>query len=81
VQYFTRASLLTLLRRRGWEPLWVGTAPKAFTVRYYLERIGGYSPPLAKALVGAAGAVGKADEMWAPDFRDRMAVIARRPAR
>jgi SAM-dependent methyltransferase len=79
VQYFTRPSLFTLLRRRGWEPLWVGTAPKAFTVRYYLERIGGYSPPAAKALVGAASAVGRADNMWAPDFRDRMAVIARAP--
>ena len=81
VQYFTRSSLFTLLRRRGWEPLWAGTAPKAFTVRYYLERIGGYSPPVARALVGAATAAGRADEMWAPDFRDRMAVIARAPAR
>jgi SAM-dependent methyltransferase len=81
VQYFTRASLLTLLRRRGWEPLWVGTAPKAFTVRYYLERIEGYSPPLANALVAGASAAGVADRMWAPDFRDRMAVIARVPAR
>ena len=80
VQYFTRPSLLTLLRRRGWEPLWAGTAPKAFTVRYYLERIGGYSPPLARALVGAASTAGVADRMWAPDFRDRMAVVAR-PAR
>jgi SAM-dependent methyltransferase len=79
VQYFTRPSLLTLLRRRGWEPLWIGTAPKAFTVRYYLERIGGYSPPLANALVAAAAATGVADRMWAPDFRDRMAVIARAP--
>lgn len=81
VQYFTRASLFTLLRRRGWQPLWAGTAPKAFTVRYYLERIGGYSPPVAKALVAAASAAGRADAMWAPDFRDRMAVIARPPAR
>ncbi|MEA2368785.1 MAG: hypothetical protein QOH38_1503 [Thermoleophilaceae bacterium] len=80
VQYFTRPSLFTLLRRRGFEPLWSGTAPKAFTVRYYLERIGGYSKPLADALVGAAGAAGAADAMWAPDFRDRMAVIARTPA-
>ena len=79
VQYFTRPSLFTLLRRRGWEPLWTGTAPKAFTVRYYLDRIGGYSPPVARALVGAAGAAGVADSMWAPDFRDRMAVIARAP--
>jgi SAM-dependent methyltransferase len=77
VQYFTRWSLFTLLRRCGWEPLYAGTAPKAFSVRYYLERIGGYSPPLARALVRGAEATGRADEMWAPDFGDRMAVIAR----
>jgi SAM-dependent methyltransferase len=79
VQYFTRPSLFTLLRRRGWEPLWAGTAPKAFTVRYYLERAGGYSPAAARALVGAATAAGVADRMWAPDFHDRMAVVARAP--
>ena len=77
VQYFTRQSLFTLLRRCGWEPLYAGTAPKAFSVRYYLERIGGYSAPAAKALVRAAEAAGRAEAMWAPDFRDRMAVIAR----
>jgi SAM-dependent methyltransferase len=77
VQYFTRPSLFTLLRRCGYAPVWSGTAPKAFSVRYYLERIGGYSRPVAAALTGAAGAIGAADAMWAPDFRDRMAVIAR----
>ena len=80
VQYFTRTSLETLLRRHGYEPLVVSTAPKAFSVRYYLDRIGGYSPPAARALVAAASAVGVADRMWAPDFRDRMAVVARAPA-
>ena len=79
VQYFTRASLLTLLRRRGWRPVWAGTAPKAFSVRYYLERIGGYSRPAARAAVRAAAAAGVAERMWAPDFRDRMAVVARPP--
>jgi hypothetical protein len=79
VQYFTRASLVTLLRRRGFEPLFAGTAPKTFTVRYYLDRIGGYSRPLASALVRGAEAVRVADRPWAPDFRDRMAVVARRP--
>src|SRR5205085_4826525 len=76
VQYFTRASLFDLLRRRGFEPLLVQTAPKAFSVRYYLDRTGGYSTGLARALTGAAGAVGVADRLWAPDFRDRMAVVA-----
>ena len=45
VQYFTRGSISELLRRGGFDVLEVHTAPKAFTVRYYLERIGGYSPP------------------------------------
>jgi hypothetical protein len=48
-------------------------------VRYYLERLGGYSPPLARALVRGARAARVADRIWAPDFRDRMAVIARAP--
>jgi SAM-dependent methyltransferase len=77
VQYFTRTSLQVLLERSGFEQLEVTTAPKAFTVRYYLGRIGGYSPAAGRALVAAASAVHVADRMWAPDFRDRMAVIAR----
>ena len=80
VQYFTRGSMVTLLRRQGWDPLAVATAPKAFSVRYYLDRIGGYSRPLAAGLVAGAETVGVADRMWAPDFRDRMAVLARAPS-
>jgi SAM-dependent methyltransferase len=79
VQYFTRGSLATLLRRRGYEPLRVATAPKTFSVRYYVWRLSGYSPPLARGLVSVAGAVGLADRPWTPDFRDRMAVVARAP--
>lgn len=79
VQYFTRDSLRELLERHGYAVLAVETAPKAFSVRYYLERIGGYSRPLSRALVQAAEAGGLADRLWAPDFRDRMLVIARAP--
>jgi SAM-dependent methyltransferase len=79
VQYFTRGSMAKLLRRHGWTPLVVRTSPKAFSVRYYVERIGGYSEPIAEALVRAAEGTGVAERMWAPDFRDRMLVIARRP--
>lgn len=77
VQYFTRASIAALLDRAGWELMYVGTAPKAFTVRYYLQRVEGYSRPLAAALGRGAALAGAADRIWAPDFRDRMAVIAR----
>jgi SAM-dependent methyltransferase len=77
VQYFTRHSLTTLLARNGYEVLEISTAPKVFTVRYYLDRIGGYSPPVARGLVRGAELVGVAERMWGPDFRDRIAVIAR----
>jgi SAM-dependent methyltransferase len=81
VHYFTRTSLTALLRARGFEVLEVATAPKAFSVGYYLGRIGGYSRPLADTLVGAAQRAGVAGRLWAPDFRDRMAVVARRDPR
>jgi SAM-dependent methyltransferase len=77
VQYFTRDSLSRLLERHGYEVLAVRTAPKAFTVRYYLGRIGGYSQRLGDTLVRGVERVGVADRIWAPDFRDRMAVVAR----
>jgi len=79
VQFFTRGSLRTLLERHGWTVLEISSAPKAFSVRYYLERVGGYSPGLARLLVRGARAVRLADRMWAPDFHDRMAVVARAP--
>jgi SAM-dependent methyltransferase len=78
VQYFTRRSLTTLLERHEFQPLEIRTAPKAFSVRYYLGRIGGYSRRTAAMLTAAAERAGIADRLWAPDFRDRMAVLARR---
>ena len=76
VHYFTRESA-----RRCSPPrlhaLYVATDPKSFTVRYYLDKVGGYSPALACALVSAAAGAGVAERMWTPDFRDRMIMIAR----
>jgi SAM-dependent methyltransferase len=80
VQYFTRRSISTLLRTNGWQVLSITTAPKAFTVRYYLGRIGGYSPALSSSLTALAARAGLAERIWAPDFRDRMAVLARAPS-
>ena len=80
LQYFTRGSIRLLLEREGFQLISVQTAPKAFTVRYYLGRIGGYQRALGGALISAADRAGIADRLWAPDFRDRMLVIARAPA-
>lgn len=79
LQYFTRNSMEALLGRHGWEVLELGSAPKAFTVRYYVGRVGGYSRSASRALITASELAGVADRLWAPDFRDRMAVIARAP--
>ncbi|MBA3359102.1 MAG: class I SAM-dependent methyltransferase [Thermoleophilaceae bacterium] len=80
VQYFTRHSLAELLTTHGFTVEWVDTAPKAFTVRYYLERLEGYSAPVSSAAVRAAQRIRVADRLVWPDFRDRMAVVARRRA-
>jgi SAM-dependent methyltransferase len=77
VQYFTRGSIATLLERHGFTVLETATAPKAFSVEYYLSRIEGYSRPAGRALVRGARTANVAQRMWAPDFRDRMLVIAR----
>ncbi|MEA2473371.1 MAG: hypothetical protein QOE06_1286, partial [Thermoleophilaceae bacterium] len=75
---FTRRSLTRLLELHGFEVLALGTSPKTFSVEYYLNRLAGYWPPLARALVALARALGLADRLWTPDFRDRMYVVARR---
>jgi SAM-dependent methyltransferase len=78
VHYFTRRSVAIMLDRGGFDLLEVRTAPKAFSAGYYLGRLGGYSPRLSAALERGARAIGMTDRIWAPDFRDRMLVIARR---
>jgi len=80
VQYFTRASLGRLLDRHGFSVERMQTAPKAFTVGYYLQRLEGYSPGLAQVAVALARRLGVADRLVWPDLRDRMLVIARRRA-
>jgi SAM-dependent methyltransferase len=77
VHYFTRHSISVLLRRRGYRVLSIETSPKRFTVRYYLGRVGGYSPRLGRGLVAGAERLGVADRLWAPDLHDRMLVMAR----
>ena len=78
VQYFSRSSLALLLGRAGFDVLEITTAPKTFSVRYYLWRLSGYSQPLAKGLTRGFELARIADRLWTPDFRDRMAVVARR---
>jgi SAM-dependent methyltransferase len=76
LQYFTRASMLLLLAGHGFEPARVGTHTKVFTARYYAERVAGYSPFVGRTAVAALARVGQAERPVAPDFRDRMEVIA-----
>lgn len=77
VHYFTGQSLARLLGRSGFAVEWAGSAPKAFSVGYYLGRLEGYAPAVAGGAVAAARAMGLADRLVWPDFRDRMAVLAR----
>jgi SAM-dependent methyltransferase len=76
IQYFSRESMRILLGRAGFVTLDIHTAPKTFSVEYYLWRIGGYSPAWSQRFKRVARRVGLADRLWTPDFRDRMGVVA-----
>ena len=76
LQYFTAASMEQLLARHGFRVIWRGTHAKVFTARYYAERLGGYHQALERATVGAVTRARVADRLVAPDFRDRLAVLA-----
>lgn len=78
VQYFTRSSMRLLLHGNGFEVVSVRTHAKVFSARYYAERLGGYSTALGNGVVSLAERLRLDGRMVAPDFRDRMAVIARR---
>lgn len=79
VHYFTRSSVARAMSRAGFTPVVAHTAPKAFTVGYYLGRISGYNESLSGGFVSIAEQLGVADRLWTPNFRDRMMVIATRP--
>jgi SAM-dependent methyltransferase len=76
LQYFTRTSMLLLLAEHGLRAVHVDTHTKVFTARYYAERLGGYSDAVGRAAVAGLARLGQADRPVAPDFRDRMEVIA-----
>ena len=80
LHYFTRGSMRALLERSGFDVLDVTTHPKVFSVGYYAGRLAAFAPFMSR-LVRASERRGLSERPVAPNFRDRMAVIARRPER
>jgi SAM-dependent methyltransferase len=76
LQYFSRDTLRRLLEGAGFEVRWMHTHPKVFSALYYAERLGGYSSGVGKVASAALNRAGLADHLVAPDFRDRLAVLA-----
>jgi hypothetical protein len=76
VQYFTRESMRCLLERHGLRMTHVGSHPKVFTATYYAQRLGGYSPGLARTVVRTSQRLHLDQKLMAPDFHDRMEVVA-----
>jgi 2-polyprenyl-3-methyl-5-hydroxy-6-metoxy-1,4-benzoquinol methylase len=79
LQYFTRHSLTTLFECAGLSVRDVRRHPKVFTARYYAERLGGYQPSLARAAGTVLDRIRLADRLVAPNFRDRLAIVASMP--
>ena len=78
LQYFTADSVSLALERSGFSVVSIRSHAKAFSARYYAERLAGYSSRLGSTAVGIVELVRMANRMVAPNFFDRLAVIATR---
>jgi SAM-dependent methyltransferase len=76
LQYFTPRSLRLALELEDFQVRTMRSHAKVFSMRYYAERLGGYSEALGSAAVAVVETARLADRMVGPDFRDRLAVIA-----
>ncbi|HXA41988.1 MAG TPA: class I SAM-dependent methyltransferase [Candidatus Solibacter sp.] len=76
LQYFTPSSVALALTRAGFSVLFMSTHAKVFSARYYAERLAGYSDLLSRPLVRSVELLGVADRLVAPNFGDRLAVLA-----
>jgi SAM-dependent methyltransferase len=73
---FSRTTLSRLVRDAGFEIAEISTHPKTFSVSYYAGRLGGYASVLGDVARRIAGS----ERLVTPDFRDRVAIVARKPA-
>jgi hypothetical protein len=65
-----------MLNAHGFRVVSERTHAKVFSARYYAERLGGYQPAVAAAAVTVLERIGVADRLVAPNFGDRLEVIA-----
>jgi 2-polyprenyl-3-methyl-5-hydroxy-6-metoxy-1,4-benzoquinol methylase len=72
---FSRVTLERLMRDAGFEVVLSTTHPKTFSMAYYAGRLGGYNDAIGRAARKVAGS----GRLVTPDFRDRVAVIGRKP--
>ena len=77
VQYFSRGSMAVMLHRCGFEILELGPRPRHSPSATTWNEPPAIRRRLCRLLVRGAQAGGMAGRLWAPDFRDRMFVIAR----
>jgi len=72
---FSRTTLHRLVCDAGFEVVRTSTHPKTFSLAYYAGRLGGYNGVVGRAARRLAGS----RRLVTPDFRDRVAVVARKP--
>lgn len=76
---FSRDTLQRLARDAGFDVVDVSTHPKTFSAEYYAGRLVGYSGALGSAARAAVRRVADG-RLVSPDFRDRVALVARKPS-
>jgi len=76
---FSKDTLTRLAKDAGFEVVDIATHPKTFSVDYYAGRLAGYSGALGRAARAVVRRFADG-RLVTPDFRDRVALVARKPS-
>ncbi|MGB3714963.1 MAG: class I SAM-dependent methyltransferase [Candidatus Promineifilaceae bacterium] len=79
IHYFGRKTLVKMLEKNGFEPVWIGAQSRFLSLGYIASRIAGISQPVGRSLSWLIGMLGVGEATIPINFGDLMTAFARRP--
>ena len=78
IHYFSKRTLSEMMRRNGFEIVWVGVRGRYLRLNYLVSRLGGLSPRLGRLARRVVDGLGVADKAVPVNFGDLFTVYGRK---
>lgn len=79
IHYFSRRTLTEMLKKNGYEVVWIGAEGRYLSLGYLASRVTGISRPIGRAMEWIIKRIGLANATVPVNFGDLMTAYARRP--